>query len=269
MKQDIRVLIVEDDPYARDLMTLLLARDWRTRVIADLPSEEDALKSVGSMLGHVDVIIFDTEIPGQSGWPERLFQWAQSQKRRPAFLCTGTKYDPEILKRICAVKAGGYVLKGEIHYTLGWAVAMADAGRWVTTPGIYTSAKQEGIRLPQGALLLNGTHLAANLTDREAEIARLAILFNMARRNLADELQISPDWAFEVVSVAYEKLGLADILSGTAEPESYFEDQPLLADYFRDILARVSTSPKKENRLDKDTLAFHLLTVPDVQEIRG
>ncbi len=269
MNRDIRVLIVEDDPYARDLMTLLLARDWRTRVVADVCSEEEALAAVATMIGHLDAIIFDTEIPGRSGWPERLFQWAQAQHNLPAFLCTGTQYNPEILKKICAVKSGGYLLKSEIHFTLAWAVAIAAGGRWVTTPGIYRPAIKAGLRLPQRTLLLNGAHLSAHLTDRETEIARLAILFNMARRNLADELQISPDWAFEVVSVAYEKLGLGEILSGAAAPESYFEDQPFLIDYFKDILSHLQTEPQAEKRLDKDTLAFHLLTVPEVEEIGG
>ena len=36
MYQEIRVAIVEDDPYARDLMALLLWRDWRTRVVAEV-----------------------------------------------------------------------------------------------------------------------------------------------------------------------------------------------------------------------------------------
>ena len=43
MQKDIRVLIVEDDPYARDLMALLLTRDWRTQVIGELGKKEEVI----------------------------------------------------------------------------------------------------------------------------------------------------------------------------------------------------------------------------------
>ena len=41
MYQEIRVAIVEDDPYARDLMAMLMWRDWRTRVVAEVAHPED------------------------------------------------------------------------------------------------------------------------------------------------------------------------------------------------------------------------------------
>ena len=41
MYREIRVAIVEDDPYARDLMALLMWRDWRTRVVAEVGRPED------------------------------------------------------------------------------------------------------------------------------------------------------------------------------------------------------------------------------------
>ena len=41
MAKDIQVLIIEDDPYARDLMALLLTRDWRTRVIGEIANEHE------------------------------------------------------------------------------------------------------------------------------------------------------------------------------------------------------------------------------------
>ena len=41
MPKDIRVLIVEDDPYARDMMSLGLTRDWRTRVVGEVPNKGD------------------------------------------------------------------------------------------------------------------------------------------------------------------------------------------------------------------------------------
>jgi len=41
MAKDIQVLIIEDDPYARDLMTLLLTRDWRTHVVGEIQGQHE------------------------------------------------------------------------------------------------------------------------------------------------------------------------------------------------------------------------------------
>ena len=47
MAKDIQVLIIEDDPYARDLMTLLLTRDWRTHVIGEIADLAARMGSTG------------------------------------------------------------------------------------------------------------------------------------------------------------------------------------------------------------------------------
>jgi len=267
MLRDVRVIIVEDDPYARDLMTLLLARDWRTRVIVDLTTENEALQVLKTEHGRIDVIVYDTEIPNSSGWPARLVEQVSQMKTPPAILFTGTCFDTDIYRKIAGMARGGYVLKNEVGYTLAWAVVLVDGGNWVLTQGILHRAQEMRLPIQAKVALLNGTKLFAGLTDREKEIARLAILLNMARRNLADELQISPDWAFEMVSLAYQKLGLTEVLSGEVTPESYLEDNPLILESFRDILSHLRPVKGSKKGMDMDTLAFHLLTVPDVQEL--
>ena len=69
MAKDIQVLIIEDDPYARDLMTLLLTRDWRTRVIGEIANQHELRDFIEEFHPPVDVVIVDTEIPGE---PDRL-----------------------------------------------------------------------------------------------------------------------------------------------------------------------------------------------------
>jgi hypothetical protein len=38
MQKELNVIIVEDDPYARDFMSMLLRRDWRTQVVGEFSS---------------------------------------------------------------------------------------------------------------------------------------------------------------------------------------------------------------------------------------
>jgi len=52
MQKELNVIIVEDDPYARDFMSMLLRRDWRTRVVGEfisLSEKEIVVKTIKSL----------------------------------------------------------------------------------------------------------------------------------------------------------------------------------------------------------------------------
>jgi len=268
MSKGARVLIIEDDPYARDLMALLLTRDWRTRVVGEAGAEAEALHILNQPSRREDLILLDTEIPGDPEWPFRVAEAARSGVRPPVILCTGTRADVETLRRILRAAFGGYILKTEVSYALAWAVTRAAAGHWVTTPGIWQMAHDRRLALPQGTVVLDGRGPTANFTRREDELARLAVLFNLAQRDLADELHITADQISKVVSSVYTKIGLREILSGEVAPEVYFEDKAVLAQFER-VLKHATAKRQRAGRAhkapDMATLAFHLLTVPTVE----
>jgi len=69
MAKDIRVLIIEDDPYAQDLMSLLLTRDWRTRVVAEVSNKTELEEFLDQGDSRIDVVVVDVEIPGRPELP--------------------------------------------------------------------------------------------------------------------------------------------------------------------------------------------------------
>ena len=100
MYKDIRVLIVEDDPYARDLMSLLLTRDWRTRVVGEVDSKS-ALKDFISQPGqNIDLVILDTEIPGEPELPFELADITRNLPSPPVILYTATRADAKVIFRL-------------------------------------------------------------------------------------------------------------------------------------------------------------------------
>jgi len=272
MPKDIHVLLIEDDLYARDLMSMLLTRDWRTRVVGEAGSESEVERFLRDPMNRVGAIVLDTEVPGDPDWPFRVAGYAQRSGERalgvepPAILCTATRPDPEMIRRVVNGKFAGYLLKREVGYALAAAIALAvKQGKWIITRGAYQLALRERIRLPENAVVMDGTKPAANLTAREAEIARLAILFNHPHRDLSDELVIRADQVSKHVSSVYTKLGLDEILNGEISPEVFFQDQ-LVLQRFQKILDRVGTSKSVRKTADMATLAFHLLTVPEIIE---
>lgn len=266
MPKDIHVVVVEDDPYARDLMSLLLTRDWRTRVVGEFAEEAELSLFLGDEMQKVDVVVIDTEIPGDPEFPTRLAAITQRRLKPPKILYTGTKVDLDILHEAIHAGCSGYILKHESLYALSSAVAWVATGQCVITPGIQHASQR--LAFPNGTLILDGRKCASNFSQREAEIVRLGIIFNLAIRDISDELVLGAGWVSEVISTIYRKLGVREILTGEVPLDMYFSDEAVLTHY-RDIIKRAK-SKHDIGKLRKapwmSTLAFHLLTVPEVVE---
>jgi DNA-binding NarL/FixJ family response regulator len=266
MPKDIRVLIVEDDPYARDMMSLLLTRDWRTRVVGEVANEAELSLFLRDEMGKVDVVILDTEIPGEPGLHFKMAEMTRALLKPPQILYTATLANRDVLEKIIQRGCSGYILKQEILYALGAAVALIDSGTGVVTPGVRQIAGRYA--LPNGTLILDGRRLTTNFSRRENELIRLGIIFNLAIRDIADELVIGRGWVSEIVSMIYRKLGIREILTGEVPLDMYFTDEAVLA-HCKEITKR-ATSNRPGAQIRKapwmSTLAFHLLTVPEVTE---
>ena len=264
MSKEIRVTIIEDDPYSRDLMAMLLARDWRTRVVAELGSAQEVDKYLSQDQFKADIVILDTEMPGDQEWSFRITAALRSIHDVPAILCTGTQVDLKVLRNFAAGDFEAYLLKSEILYCLGSAVSQILSGETLTTPSIWQASHARDLVFHSDVTVVDGASPVANFTAREKEIIRLGILFNLAHRDVADELIISPIWVSELVSNIYEKLGMREIVSGEYPVSDYFEDT-YVADRITDIIER-SSDKNKTKKLRKtpwvSTLAFHMLTIP-------
>lgn len=266
MAKDIQILIIEDDPYARDLMTLLLTRDWRTRVIAEIAGPHELQNFMSDYHPPIDVVILDTEIPGEPDLPFRLTESVKQLPKKPAILYTATQPNARVLERLVQIGFGGYVLKNELLYALGSAVTEVARGQIVLTPGVQPFAARYSIC--RDALIIKGSRIEDIFTRRESELVRLALIFNLSIRDMADELVLSPEWVSEVVSGVYKKLGLREILAGEVSLEDYFDD-PAVLERCEEITQRTQTK-LADGRLRKapwmSTLAFHLLTNPYIEE---
>ncbi len=266
MPKDIHVLVIEDDPYARDLISLLLTRDWRIRVVGEFASQHALNDFLSQPAPCVEVVLLDTEIPGNPELPFELTKILMSQPAPPAILYMATKPDEYIFGRLAQLGFGGYVIKNEIQYALGSAVTAVAAGKRVITRGLRPLAA----RHPLGAVqVFWGSDLSQRFTPRELDLIRLALIFNLSIRDMADELVLSSEWVSELVSGVYKKLGLREILAGEVSLEEYIDDPTILA-RCREITRRPkNTLP--DGRLRKapwmSTLAFHLLTAPEIDEL--
>jgi len=260
MHKSIQVIIVEEDSFAKNWMALLLARDWRTQIIYETDSAKSAFHFVEGFAGRPDFILLDAD---QSLTTiSKIEQQQNSGIKTPGIILVGNSPTLEILKQATKFSSiRGYILKSEISYSLAWAVDFASAGQWVATPGILDLANEHRRMLPENHVILNGEKTFSPLTQHETTVARMALIFSMERRDLADELNITEEWSYGLVSTLYKKLGLDEILHGEVSPEAYLGKHPIMLERFNSICQVVRSSKKAK---DMESLAFHLLTAPDL-----
>jgi DNA-binding NarL/FixJ family response regulator len=264
-KQEFQIAIVEDDPFARNWMALLAARDWRTRLAGEYDEPLKIIPLLNKKASYIDLILMDTDIPGGESWIPQILGAISTIQHPPVILCTGIKADPDVLGRLSHPCFAGYILKKEINYSLAWAIDIALSGKWVITEGVRSLASAMRFPLPHPCVVLDGRKtLQSTLSKHQADVSRLAFLFSMERRELADELGIVEDWGYGLVSQIYEQLGVKDILNDEESLQSYFGDQPLIISHVEKIRASRKNSVKAH---DLETLAFHIITMPEMEAL--
>jgi len=260
MRSEIRVMIVEEDSFAIQWMAQLLARDWRTQVICETGNLPEAVNFLQNIRGPLDLVLLD----GDFATPDLFSKICAALKDHPKtkVLVVGNIPAPEVWKAVCDEPCVvGYVIKAEIRYSLAWAADFATDGHWVATPGVREIVYEQCSRLPADSLVLDGRHPIHNFTGREAEAARLALIFSMGRHDMSDELSIGDEWSYGLVGAIYKKLGFEDTQFIEHDLVAYFGNHPILLERAQSILQKLRYSKKAK---DMEALAFHLLTRPDI-----
>jgi len=264
MAAGIHVIIVEDDPFARNWMVMMGVRDWRTRVIAEVNTPSRLIPILNKRATRIDFIILDTDVPGGENWIPPILTAIAQRTKYPRILCTGIKPNPGVMRQLTHPAFVGYILKDEIRFSLAWAISLGIDGHWVITDGIHALASSLRFPLPKPCYVLDGRRVMGHLDERKANVARLAFLFSIERRELADELGIGEDWGYQLVSEVYRELGIKDILEDEKALLDYFGADELIMSYIKKIKQEMQSKKKPK---DIETLAFHMLTMPEMKEL--
>ena len=261
MKKDILVTILEDDVFSQNWMALLLVRDWRTRVIAEFTTRVEFCEFMNQDYHPFDILVLDVDLFGESFLVDDICDILIEKQPKAKILLTGVQPDSHIIHQVRDDRVVGYVLKREVGYSLSWMISFAVEGYQVFTPGTYNLLLNKNLPIPENRLVLDGRKKIPGFTDHESEVARMAIIFSLGRRDLADELKISEQWSYGLVSELYKKMGLSDIISGEEDLFSYIGESQIIKAHFEEIMAEIGSSKKAR---DLETLAYHLITMPEI-----
>lgn len=261
MNKDILVAILEDDVFSSNWMSLLMVRDWRTRLVAEFSNRIELCSYLEDSNLAFDILIVDVDQFGENFHVDEVCQTLVGNALKVKLLLTGVLPKASIFRQIDDDRVCGYVLKKEVGYSLSWIISFVYENRFVLTPGTMALASQIRFPIPKNKLIVDGRKNLPGFTDHEAEVARFAFIFSLGRRDLADELKISEQWSYGLVSELYTKMGLSDILSGEVDLFSYIPENPIILSHFKEIIEELGSSKKAR---DMETLAFHLLTMPEI-----
>lgn len=258
MKRDILVALYSEDSFVLDWMSLLVVRDWRTQVIAEVTSPIEFTEALNQDHLMCDIIVIDIDsVSNLRQLGSDIHKSGQDLK--VIGLCRNQRLD--FFNYIDESKIAGLLYKNEIETSLGWAITFAAEGKPVYTPKGLQDAWEANFSVSRERLILCSRSYPG-LTDRQSEIARLAIIFSIGRRDLADELKISDQWSYGVVSELYDHLGLSDLLDESQDFHNILENDSVIKAHIDEILEDLGNSKKAR---DLETLAFHLLTMPVIE----
>jgi DNA-binding NarL/FixJ family response regulator len=261
LKKEIFVAILEDDNFSRQWMALLLVRDWRTRVVGEFGNQAELYAFLEKPSQPVDILIVDADLLSEIFTIQEVSRFLASKDLHTKILLTGVQPDPKLIRQFDNARVWGYLLKSEIEYSLSWVMTFLEEGYRILTPATKALADKINYRLPSQVLVVRGKNPHINFTEHEMQAARLAFIFSLGRRDLADELKISEQWSYGLVSELYKKMGLTDLISGEVDLFTQIGVSTVLIVKFQEIIDKMGSSKKAS---DMETLAFHLLTMPEL-----
>ncbi len=288
MFKEIRVLLLDDDPFSRGWMEFLLRRDLRIRVIYDT-GDVTRLEEVTSPQTdtNINLVLVDTDVTYELGWLKRMLQELQKIKPSPRVMFCGLR--PYRQQMDAIVKEPGfssYVLKNEIGDSLGWAVALCADGYCVLTQGVIKDLPKTVFLPKQILTIASADRKKQGLTENQSRTARMAFVLSMERRDMADELGITTGTCMGNISTIYNSLGLSEFLQAIDSgqlPKHYHDRHPAIQKNLKFIIEIIreakktemakqakSTSQKVKDKEgpkapNKETIAFHLLTIPEIE----
>nr|WTA69485.1 response regulator transcription factor [Micromonospora sp. NBC_00855] len=197
----IRVVIVDDDPLVRGMLTLMLDGADGIVVVGEAADGATAITAVDRHLP--DVVLMDIRMPGVNGITatERL-----RRRHRPPEVIVLTTFDTdEHVVRALRAGASGFLLKDTPPEQISQAVRAVAAGNPMLSPGVTRRLMR---RVASGAETYEQAHeRLALLTPREREVV-LAIAQGHSNAEIAGELLMSVTTVKAHVSHILTKLDL-------------------------------------------------------------
>ncbi|MCC6616146.1 MAG: response regulator transcription factor [Anaerolineae bacterium] len=197
----IRVLICDDQDFAREGLQLILETDPDIRVVAAARDGAEAIEMVDT--DPPDLVLMDLKMPGVNG-----IQATQviRDKHPNVYVLVLTTYDGDAWV-FDAIRSGasGYLLKDSPRDRLLTAIKETVQGKTHVDPGVAGKLLAQVARTSAVA----DTTIADSLSDREKDVLTL-LAHGFTNTEIAQQLYLSEGTVKNYVSSIFTKLDVAD-----------------------------------------------------------
>lgn len=193
MKSKAQIIVVEDRPVIQQRLSDLFERESNFVLRALCTSAEDALERLKET--PCDLMIIDLELPGMSG--EELIPCVSADYPRIKLVVFTVFEDQASIVRLMRKGIDGYLLKDTGDELLLAELSVIMLGGAPLSPRVARKILEDATSEPAAA--------ENPLSEREVEILNLTAL-GLTYKNIADDLNISPNTVRVHISRIYEKL---------------------------------------------------------------
>jgi DNA-binding NarL/FixJ family response regulator len=208
----VRVLIVDDDYYAREALRALVARDERTRMIDAVGSAAEAMLSLANGAARhepaPEVILLDVRLGDEATGRIDAISALKAACPTCRILMTSVSNAPAIVSAAVTAGADGYVWKNESTGGIADAICRVSEGRFVLTRSIADELLGTLTDLGDYATeVLPSEPEFRELTESIRKTLYLYCFCGMSAKEIADELIVSVNTVNSRIKTAYQVLG--------------------------------------------------------------
>jgi DNA-binding NarL/FixJ family response regulator len=209
-----RILIVDDHPFMRAGLALVIGRQPDMAVVGEAGDSEEALRMLAA--SPVDLVLADISMPGRTG-----FEFIRDLRdHHPNIAVLVVSMHDELLyaQRMMHAGARGYIMKAAGVDQVLVAIRRVLSGEIYLSPAVSERVLEDLVGRPQRG----SSSPLAKLTDREFEIFQL-IGRGQNTRAIAAQLTLSPKTVDVHRGHIREKLGLENAAAVVHAAARWFE----------------------------------------------
>lgn len=211
-KNNLKVLILDTDYYARQALNSYMAWDRRTRVVSLARSMDQVRAYVrdAPRSEWPDVVLLDAAAADSPSALAQLVQHIEQTIPDVTTLVLDRCLNLETVRAVSHVNANGYLLRDEVQVRINWVIVWALGYDFVVTASVKEALKDEFEGRLFRAVVIPEQRRYPELTDRIREALQLCVVEGLSAKLAADEMGISENTVRSYVKEGYRILEAYD-----------------------------------------------------------